>query len=65
MNKGRIMYQGSVSSVPEYFETRASPVPLHYNPADWIMVRSVRSVRICELPWLNRILPPFSPEPSH
>ena len=37
LNQGRVMYQGSVSSVPNYFETRGYPVPPNYNPADWIM----------------------------
>jgi ABC-type multidrug transport system ATPase subunit len=39
MNKGRVMYHGSVHDVPDYFEVRRHPVPPHYNPADWIMVR--------------------------
>jgi ABC-type multidrug transport system ATPase subunit len=37
MNKGRVMYQGSVEDVPQYFEDRSSPLPPKYNPADWIM----------------------------
>jgi ABC-2 type transporter len=39
MNKGRVMYQGPVNQVPEYFGARSNPVPPNYNPADWIMVR--------------------------
>lgn len=38
LNKGRVMYQGSVSGVPEYFGARGKPNPPNYNPADWIMV---------------------------
>ncbi|KAL3936730.1 MAG: hypothetical protein SGBAC_008022, partial [Bacillariaceae sp.] len=37
MNKGRVMYQGSVPDVPEYFEERGHKIPNNYNPADWIM----------------------------
>jgi ABC-type multidrug transport system ATPase subunit len=37
MNVGRVMYQGSVEDVPQYFEDRSSPLPPNYNPADWIM----------------------------
>jgi ABC-type multidrug transport system ATPase subunit len=37
LNKGRVMYQGSVNDVPTYFETCGRPVPQNYNPADWIM----------------------------
>lgn len=40
MNKGRVMYQGPVDGVTDYFEVRGHPVPPHYNPADWIMVRN-------------------------
>ena len=38
MNKGRVMYQGSVNSVPSYFADRGHGAPKNYNPADWIMV---------------------------
>ena len=38
MNKGRIMYQGAVAAVDEYFGTRERPLPPKYNPADWIMI---------------------------
>jgi len=39
MNKGRIMSAVSAASTAEYFASRGHPVPLHFNPADWIMVR--------------------------
>lgn len=41
LNKGRVMYQGPVTEIPNYFEAREYPVPVNYNPADWIMVRLV------------------------
>ena len=37
LNRGRVMYQGSVSDVPDYFAARGHPNPPNYNPADWIM----------------------------
>jgi ABC-type multidrug transport system permease subunit len=37
LNKGRVMYQGEVSGVPDYFAARARPNPPNFNPADWIM----------------------------
>jgi len=37
MNRGKVMYQGAVDSVPDYFGTRGHPLPPNYNPADWIM----------------------------
>jgi ABC-type multidrug transport system ATPase subunit len=37
MNKGRVMYQGAVAEVPQYFADRGQPLPSNYNPADWIM----------------------------
>jgi ABC-type multidrug transport system ATPase subunit len=37
MNKGRVMYQGSVPDVPDFFKERGHKVPKNYNPADWIM----------------------------
>ena len=37
LNKGRVMYQGSVDNVPTFFENCSHPVPPNYNPADWIM----------------------------
>jgi ABC-type multidrug transport system ATPase subunit len=39
MNDGRVMYLGPVGNVPHYFDVHGAPVPPHYNPADWIMVR--------------------------
>ncbi len=41
MNRGRVMYQGSVSGVPDFFAERGKPNPTNYNPADWIMVGQV------------------------
>lgn len=38
LNKGQVMYQGSVEGVPQYFADRGRPNPTNYNPADWIMV---------------------------
>ena len=37
MNKGRVMYQGPVQDVPDYFKERGHKIPKNYNPADWIM----------------------------
>jgi len=37
LNRGRVMYQGAVSDVPDYFGARNHPNPPNYNPADWIM----------------------------
>ena len=37
LNKGRVMYQGAVEDVPNYFSIRGHPLPPKYNPADWIM----------------------------
>lgn len=42
LNKGRVMYQGSVENVPNYFESCSHPVPPNYNPADWIMTVAQR-----------------------
>lgn len=39
MNHGRVMYQGSVQNVPQFFGNCGHPNPPNYNPADWIMVR--------------------------
>jgi ABC-type multidrug transport system ATPase subunit len=38
MNKGRVMFQGPVGDVPEYFGQRGYPNPPNYNPADWVLV---------------------------
>lgn len=48
MNKGRVMYQGAVSVVPEYFADRGHPLPKNFNPADWIM-NVAQSVPVSEL----------------
>ena len=37
LNKGRVMFQGLVDDVPDYFAERDHPLPKNYNPADWIM----------------------------
>lgn len=37
LNKGRVMYQGAVADVPDYFAARGHPSPPNYNPADFIM----------------------------
>ena len=67
MNKGRVMYQGSVQKVPRYFADRGHPCPPNYNPADWIM-NVAQSVALDKLgqdgffPQDNRILAePFKP----
>jgi ABC-type multidrug transport system ATPase subunit len=38
MNKGRVMFQGPVGEVPDYFSDHGFPSPPNYNPADWVMV---------------------------
>jgi ABC-type multidrug transport system ATPase subunit len=48
MNKGRVMYQGPVTDVPNYFRERGHPNPPNYNPADWIM-NVAQSIPIPEL----------------
>lgn len=37
LNQGRVMYQGSVEDVPNYYRSRGFPNPPNYNPGDWIM----------------------------
>jgi len=37
MNRGRVMYQGSVTDVSSYFEDRGYPIPANFSTADWIM----------------------------
>lgn len=44
LNKGRVMYQGSVDGVPTYFGDRGHPNPKNYNPADWVMVSTASNV---------------------
>jgi ABC-type multidrug transport system ATPase subunit len=41
LHKGRVMYQGPTEAVSSYFADHGYPSPPHYNPADWIMVRTV------------------------
>jgi ABC-type multidrug transport system ATPase subunit len=38
LNKGRVMYQGPVHQVTDYFTARGHPCPVNYNPSDWMMV---------------------------
>ena len=40
LNKGRVMYQGPVACVGEYFAARGHACPENYNPSDWMMVSS-------------------------
>eukprot|EP00523_Entomoneis_sp_CCMP467_P003908 CAMPEP_0168742096 /NCGR_PEP_ID=MMETSP0724-20121128/12860_1 /TAXON_ID=265536 /ORGANISM="Amphiprora sp., Strain CCMP467" /LENGTH=679 /DNA_ID=CAMNT_0008789635 /DNA_START=46 /DNA_END=2085 /DNA_ORIENTATION=+ len=37
LNSGRVMYQGPISEIPEFFAQCNFPNPPHYNPADWIL----------------------------
>jgi hypothetical protein len=37
LDKGRVLYNGSVSDVPSYFGERGYPCPNNFNPADWIV----------------------------
>lgn len=37
LQKGRVLFQGPVSSVPSFFAARGYPLPDHYNPADWVI----------------------------
>lgn len=37
LNKGKVMYNGLVADVSDYFGNRGQPLPPKYNPADWIM----------------------------
>jgi hypothetical protein len=37
LNKGRVMFQGPVGDVPDYFALHGYPSPPNYNPADWVM----------------------------
>eukprot|EP00594_Rhizosolenia_setigera_P002758 CAMPEP_0178954702 /NCGR_PEP_ID=MMETSP0789-20121207/9152_1 /TAXON_ID=3005 /ORGANISM="Rhizosolenia setigera, Strain CCMP 1694" /LENGTH=505 /DNA_ID=CAMNT_0020636163 /DNA_START=373 /DNA_END=1887 /DNA_ORIENTATION=+ len=37
LNKGRVMFEGEIAEIPEFFSKCNSPVPPNYNPADWIM----------------------------
>ena len=37
LNQGRVMYQGPVAEIPQYFSSRGYKCPTNYNPADYIM----------------------------
>jgi len=37
LNKGRIMFQGNLNTMPQYFADRGHPLPINTNPADWVM----------------------------
>ena len=37
LHKGRVMYQGPVKTVPEFFAACGHPCPHVYNPADWVV----------------------------
>lgn len=37
LHRGRVLFQGSVKSVPEVFASRGHPCPINYNPADWVI----------------------------
>jgi len=37
LNKGRIMFQGELKTMPQYFADRGYPLPINTNPSDWIM----------------------------
>jgi ABC-type multidrug transport system ATPase subunit len=71
LNKGRVMFQGPVRSVPEYFEDRGRPCPERYNPADWIMdVAQVVPIKTLDeegfFPVDKRELgDPFEPDDDH
>jgi len=43
LNYGRVMYQGSVNGVYDFFGERGQPIPERYNPADWIMTVAQRN----------------------
>lgn len=48
LNKGRVMYNGLVEDVADYFDSHGHPLPPRYNPADWIM-NVAQSVPYAEL----------------
>eukprot|EP01082_Thalassiosira_pseudonana_P002987 g2424.t1 g2424 contig12:83459-85966(+) len=37
LNRGMVMYQGSVNDCPNFFAQHNHTMPKNYNPADWIM----------------------------
>lgn len=37
LHKGRVMFQGPVPAITDYFDDRGYPCPSHYNPADHVM----------------------------
>ena len=37
LHKGRVMYQGAVKDVPDFFAACGHPCPHVYNPADWVV----------------------------
>ena len=39
LHRGRLMYQGVCHKVSDDFAACRYPIPKHYNPADWILVR--------------------------
>jgi ABC-type multidrug transport system ATPase subunit len=45
LNKGRVMYQGSVEQAPDYFGARGYPLKPRYNPADFFLVRTMADIR--------------------
>lgn len=50
------MYAGSVSNVPAFFAMHDYPMPPNYNPADWIMVRTICRAFITESLGLESLL---------
>jgi ABC-type multidrug transport system ATPase subunit len=48
LNKGRVMYQGPVPAVADYFGARGHACPRNYNPADWMM-KVAQKVSVDEL----------------
>jgi len=37
LNKGKVMYEGEVDDIPDFFANCNKPMPGRFNPADWIM----------------------------
>ena len=40
LHRGELMYQGHVKDTNADFEQYGFPIPINYNPADWVLVRS-------------------------